>query len=79
MGLRQFKCWIIQFLLRTIGKLSDGIHLGWRTGFYSGVILEYNYENKPRGITPLGILFDKLYLLNPVWDGVRSRRRLLVE
>lgn len=79
MSLKQLKYRIIRFLLRTIGKLSDGIRLGWRTGFDSGVMLEYVYENKPRGITPLGVLFDKIYLSNPVWDGVRSRRQLLVE
>lgn len=69
---------ILRFLLRTVGKLSKGISLGWRTGFDSGVMLEYVYENKPQGITPLGVLIDRIYLSNKVWDGVRSRRQMLV-
>jgi ubiquinone/menaquinone biosynthesis C-methylase UbiE len=70
---------LFRFLLNTVGRLSDGIRLGWRTGFDSGVMLEYIYENKPRGITPLGVWVDKLYISNEVWDGVRSRRGFLVE
>lgn len=69
---------ILRFLLKTVGKLSKGIRLGWRTGFDSGVMLEYVYENKPQGITPIGALIDRIYLSNKVWHGVRSRRRMLV-
>lgn len=32
---------ILRFLLKIMGKLSKGIILGWRTGFDSGVMLEY--------------------------------------
>lgn len=70
---------ILRFLLQTVGRLSEGIRLGWRTGFDSGVMLEYIYENKPRGITPLGVQIDRQFISHPVWDGVRSRRGFLVE
>jgi 2-polyprenyl-3-methyl-5-hydroxy-6-metoxy-1,4-benzoquinol methylase len=70
---------IFRFLLRTVGQLSEGIRLGWRTGFDSGVMLEYIYENRPRGITPLGVWFDRLFISHPVWDGVRSRRQMLIQ
>ena len=33
-------------------RLSDGIRLGWATGFDSGRTLDYVYENRPRGRTP---------------------------
>ncbi len=79
MLIKKLKYRVLRLLLKTIGKLSNGIRLGWRTGFDSGVMLEYVYENKPRGITPVGVLFDRMYLSNPVWDGVRSRRLLLVQ
>jgi ubiquinone/menaquinone biosynthesis C-methylase UbiE len=69
---------ILRFLLNTIGRLSEGIRLGWRTGFDSGVMLEYIYENRPRGITPLGVWIDKSFISHPVWDGVRSRRQFLI-
>jgi hypothetical protein len=67
-----------RLMLTTVGRLSQGIRLGWRTGFDSGVMLEYIYENQPRGTTSLGRLIDKRFISHPVWDGVRSRRELLV-
>ncbi|MCS6814360.1 MAG: class I SAM-dependent methyltransferase family protein [Cyanobacteria bacterium] len=70
--------WLLRVGLQTIGRLSDGIRLGWRTGFDSGVMLEYIYENQPRGITPLGVWFDRMFIAHPVWDGVRSRRQFLI-
>ena len=68
----------LRFLLKTIGRLSDGVDLGWRTGFDSGAMLQYVYENEPRGKLGLGKLIDAKFLSNPVWDAVRSRRDLLV-
>lgn len=69
---------LIRLMLQTVGRLSEGIRLGWRTGFDSGVMLEYVYENRPRGITPLGIWLDRQFLAHEVWDGVRSRRNFLI-
>jgi ubiquinone/menaquinone biosynthesis C-methylase UbiE len=73
------KYFILKIFLKTIGKLSDGVKIGWRTGFDSGVMLEYIYENKPRGFGPIGRFLDKLYISNEVWDGVRSRREFLIK
>jgi len=67
-----------RLLLNTVGRLSDGIRLGWRTGFDSGLMLEYIYENKPRGISPIGRLLDKQFISHDVWNGVRSRREFLI-
>ncbi|WP_373531732.1 class I SAM-dependent methyltransferase family protein [Vampirovibrio sp.] len=69
---------LIRWLLQTVGRLSKGIQLGWRTGFDSGVMLEYIYQNKPQGITPLGVWIDRQFISHPVWDGVRSRRNFLI-
>jgi SAM-dependent methyltransferase len=57
--------------------LSKGIDLGWRTGFDSGLTLDYVYENKPRGVTPLGRLVDRSYLNSPGWRGIRERKKNL--
>ncbi len=65
--------------LQTIGLLSEGISLGWRTGFDSGLMLEYIYENRPRGFSPLGAWIDSIYLAHPVWNEVRARRECLIE
>lgn len=69
---------LIRLLLQTVGRLSNGIQLGWRTGFDSGVMLEYIYENQPQGVTPLGVWIDKQFISHEVWDGVRSRRNFLI-
>lgn len=63
--------------LKTIGKLSDGFRLGWRTGFDSGESLDYVYRNQPRGITPLGKLIDWFYLNSIGWRGIRIRKEHL--
>lgn len=69
--------------LKTVGTLSRGIRLGHATGFDSGVMLDYVYENKARGTTPLGTLIDRSYLNAIGWRGIRLRRehleRLLIE
>ncbi|HYD01533.1 MAG TPA: bifunctional alpha/beta hydrolase/class I SAM-dependent methyltransferase [Phycisphaerales bacterium] len=63
--------------LRRVGPLSDGVKLGWRSGFDSGVTLDYIYENRARGRTPLGRLIDRNYLDALGWRGIRVRREHL--
>src|SRR5688572_6109475 len=66
-----------KLFLRTAGRLSTGIRLAWRTGFDSGPSLDYVYENRPRGLTPLGKLIDRFYLNTIGWRGVRQRKQNL--
>ncbi len=63
----------------TAGRLSEGIRLGLRTGFDSGQSLDYVYENRPRGTTPLGKGIDYFYLNAVGWKGIRVRRQHLRE
>jgi SAM-dependent methyltransferase len=37
-------------------------------------MLDYVYENRPRGVTPLGRLIDRAYLSSIGWRGIRVRR-----
>jgi alpha-beta hydrolase superfamily lysophospholipase/SAM-dependent methyltransferase len=60
--------------MKTVGRLSRGIRLGWEAGFDSGRTLDYVYENKPRGRTLLGRALDRLYLNTIGWRGIRTRR-----
>jgi len=64
----------VRLILKTVGRLSKGIQLGWRTGFDSGTTLDYVYENKAQGITPLGGWIDRAYLNSIGWRGIRQRR-----
>ncbi len=68
---------ITRFLMKTIGKLSDGIQLGWSEGFDSGVMLDYVYQNKPKGLSLVGRLMDKAFLDSPGWKGIRRRKENL--
>jgi alpha-beta hydrolase superfamily lysophospholipase len=67
----------VRWLLKGPGRLSRGIHLGWKHGFDSGVMLDYIYENRARGLTPLGRLIDRFFLGAIGWRGIRVRRALL--
>jgi SAM-dependent methyltransferase len=54
--------------------LSRGIEIGWRSGFDSGLSLDYVYKNEPAGWSPLGRLIDKSYLNSIGWRGIRQRK-----
>ena len=61
----------------TLGRLSDGMRLGWKTGHNSGDSLDYVYENEVRGITPIGRLIDRTYLKSVGWKAMRERQGIL--
>lgn len=65
---------VTRLVLQTIGRLSEGIKLGWKTGFDSGRTLDYVYENRAQGVTPLGRLIDRTYLSSIGWRGIRERK-----
>jgi len=67
----------VRWLMKGPGRLSRGIDIGWKHGFDSGVMLDYIYENRPQGVTPLGRLIDRAYLNAVGWRGIRVRRTLL--
>src|SRR4029077_13148853 len=58
--------------LRTAGRLSRGVDIGWRSGFDSGLSLDYVYENRPRGLLGVGRLIDKSYLNSIGWGRLRE-------
>jgi alpha-beta hydrolase superfamily lysophospholipase/SAM-dependent methyltransferase len=60
--------------LKTLGKLSNGVKLGWESGFDSGRSLDYVYENEARGGLGVGKLIDRTYLNSPGWRGIRQRK-----
>ena len=68
---------IFGLFLRTLGRLSQGIRLGWESGFNSGRTLDYVYRNCPGGTTALGRFIDRQYLNGIGWRGIRVRRQLL--
>ena len=65
---------ILRAAMKTVCRLSKGVSIGWSAGFDSGVMLDYIYENKPQGTTPLGVLIDRNYLNAIGWRGIRQRK-----
>lgn len=60
--------------LRLGSRLSDGVRLGFETGFDSGSTLDYVYRNTASGCGPLGRLIDRHYLDAIGWRGIRQRK-----
>lgn len=60
--------------LKLGASLSDGVKLGFATGFDSGSTLDYVYRNQPAGRSALGRLIDRTYLQSIGWRGIRQRK-----
>lgn len=60
--------------MKTIGRLSKGMRLGYKTGFDSGSTLDYVYRNYPEGTGVLGRMIDRYYLNSIGWQGIRVRK-----
>ncbi len=73
----KFKWQALSLLMRTVGRSSAGIDLGYRRGFDSGPMLDYVYRNRPSGVFPVGVLTDWVYLNTIGWRAIRARKALL--
>ena len=60
--------------LKYASKISDGVKLGFDTGFDSGSSLDYVYRNQPSGVSGFGRFIDFLYLQSIGWRGIRQRK-----
>jgi alpha-beta hydrolase superfamily lysophospholipase len=63
-----------RFMLNRLGWMSDGMKIGLKYGFDSGVTLDYVYKNTPSGVGILGKMSDKNYLESIGWKGIRQRK-----
>lgn len=63
-----------RFMLHRFGGVSEGMSIGLRYGFDSGVTLDYIYKNTPNGQGALGKMIDKNYLNSIGWKGIRQRK-----
>lgn len=75
--LRRLQLAFLRLLVRTVGRLSEGIRLCLDHGLTSGKTLNYVYRNEPTGRLFLGRLIDRRFLGHPGWVAVRERRRNL--
>lgn len=65
-----------KFVVRTIGKQSEGIEIAKTYGLNSAEMMEYVYRHvpAPRGNGFLGIWADKVFLEFPTWNSIRKRK-----
>ncbi len=66
----------VRAFLRGPGRYSDGIRLGEKHGYDSGVMLDYVYKNRPSGRGLFGKWIDRIYLHSVGWRGIRNRKAL---
>lgn len=60
--------------MKTLGMLSEGIRIGYKYGFDSGISLDHVYKNKARGDLVIGKIIDYFYINAVGWKGIRARR-----
>ena len=65
-------------MMKRLGFMSDGMKIGLRYGFDSGVTLDHVYKNEPSGMTWLGKMIDKNYLESIGWKGIRQRKANMI-
>jgi SAM-dependent methyltransferase len=63
-----------RFMMDKLGFMSDGMKIGLKYGFDSGVTLDHVYKNEPSGVTWIGKMLDKNYLESIGWKGIRQRK-----
>lgn len=68
-----------KWALGKIGFLSDGMKIGLKYGFDSGISLDYVYKNKPKGKLGIGKFMDYAYLNAIGWRGIRLRKKNLLK
>ena len=68
-----------KFMLNGIGNLSDGMAIGLKYGFDSGISLDYVYKNKVGGKSFIGKQIDNGYLNAIGWRGIRIRKQHLLD
>jgi SAM-dependent methyltransferase len=68
---------LMAFGLRTVGRASDCVRLGYERGFDSGEMMDAIYQDRASGRVLVGRLFDRLYLDQPGCRGLRGRKELL--
>lgn len=68
-----------KWALSKIGFISEGMNLGLKYGFDSGISLDYVYKNRPQGRFGIGKMMDKNYLNAIGWRGIRIRKKHLLQ
>ena len=72
--IRQLNYKAQKFMMSKLGFMSEGMKIGLKYGFDSGVTLDHVYRNKAMGANPIGRMIDRNYLDSIGWKGIRQRK-----
>lgn len=70
---------VTKLMMGTLGRLSDGVNVGFKSGFDSGVSLDHIYKNKASGRLLIGKIIDYFYINAIGWRGIRKRSENMQE
>ncbi|MEQ9619509.1 MAG: class I SAM-dependent methyltransferase family protein [Deltaproteobacteria bacterium] len=73
---RKYYYKLISLFLRTVGQLSDGLRIGYRHGFDSGIVMNYIYENRPHGKFRIGKALDAAFLDQTTCKAFRAVKQI---
>lgn len=73
---KKYRYKLISLFLKTIGRLSGGISIGYRHGFDSGMIMNYIYENMPHGRCYIGKALDAAFLNQTTCRAFRAVKQI---
>lgn len=71
---KQILYYFLRKSLEALGPLSEGMGIGLKHGFDSGISLDYIYRNKAHGNFLIGTVIDFFYLRSTGWKGIRHRK-----
>jgi SAM-dependent methyltransferase len=60
-------------VIRLLARYSEGLRLAAEHGPKSGVVLEYAFDDIPKGSGPFGRLIDRTFLHRSAWGSARQR------
>ncbi len=60
--------------MKTLGWMSEGMKVGMKHGFDSGLSLDHVYGNTAKGFSPVGKAIDYFYINAIGWRGIRQRK-----
>lgn len=76
---RAWRYAMASLFLCSLGRLSQGLRLAHDSGFDSGAIMNYIYENRPRGRFLIGPLLDRAFLNQLTCRSFRAVKGLMEE
>ncbi len=71
---RELNYTIQKYMMSKLGFMSEGMKIGLKYGFDSGVTLDHVYRNEAIGSNLIGRMIDRNYLDSIGWMGIRQRK-----